>query len=127
MYKRQVFIIPFIIMFAIFMVYPIFDSFYMTFFKIDGFETSFVGLNNYKRLFTDSLVWKSLGNTFLYTCLLYTSCLRVRKGYACYSQRRSSQSPLPYHLIDKTRLTRRHDGGQTQPAGRYYHSFLSGT
>lgn len=62
-----VFIIPFIIMFAIFMVYPIFDSFYMTFFKIDGFETSFVGLNNYKRLFTDSLVWKSLGNTFLYT------------------------------------------------------------
>ena len=41
-----VFIIPFIIMFAIFMVYPIFDSFYMTFFKIDGFECIFLRNNS---------------------------------------------------------------------------------
>jgi lactose/L-arabinose transport system permease protein len=58
-----IFLSPFIIVFAIFMVYPILDSLYLSFTSAQGSTSSWVGIENFKNVLTDSLFWKSLGNT----------------------------------------------------------------
>lgn len=64
------FLSPFMILFAVFLIFPIFYSFYLSFFgsptdySLSNLE--FVGLDNYKRIFTDFQFWWSLGVTSLY-------------------------------------------------------------
>lgn len=64
------FLSPFIVLFAVFMVFPIFYSFYLSFFgsptdfSLGNLE--FVGLGNYVRIFTDFQFWWSLMVTALY-------------------------------------------------------------
>lgn len=55
-----------IIFFLIFMLYPVIDSFILSFQKCKGLVREFNGLGNYKRMLSDKLFWKSLGNTFIY-------------------------------------------------------------
>lgn len=59
------FILPTILLFLAFTVYPVIDSFIMSFQTEDKGEMSFVGLDNYIRLFNDDLFYKSLYNTFV--------------------------------------------------------------
>lgn len=59
------FILPAILLFLAFTVYPVIDSFIMSFQTEDKGEMSFVGFDNYIRLFKDDLFYKSLYNTFL--------------------------------------------------------------
>lgn len=61
-----IFILPFFLLFAIFMLYPIIYSLVLSFNSWTAGEMTFVGLDNYKQLFTDSLFWKSLKNTGIY-------------------------------------------------------------
>ena len=61
------FVVPFLLFFSAFMIYPMIDSFYLTFNRIEGLNTRFVGLDNYVRLINDTLMWRTLGNTFLFT------------------------------------------------------------
>ncbi len=61
-----VFISPFYILFAIFGVFPILFSLYLSFNMWDGMSAMrFVGIGNYKYVLTDPLFWKSLSNTFI--------------------------------------------------------------
>lgn len=64
------FLSPFIILFAIFMVFPIFYSFYLSFFgtptDFSLTNLEFVGLGNYYRIMTDIRFWWSLFVTVLY-------------------------------------------------------------
>lgn len=58
------FIMPFIIVFLIFSVYPVLRTFYLSFMNYKGYgEETFVGLDNYIRVFKDQYFWKSLLNT----------------------------------------------------------------
>ncbi len=58
---------PYIIYFAIFILFPVFFSVYLTFQKWDIISPMhFIGLGNYKRLFQDSFFLKSLINTFIF-------------------------------------------------------------
>ena len=58
------FILPFIIVFVIFSIYPILRTLYLSFTNFNGFtDPQFVGINNYKRLFSDSIFWTAFGNT----------------------------------------------------------------
>lgn len=58
-----IFISPFYILFAIFSVYPIIFSIYLSFTKWKGFGPKvFVGLANYKRLLGDYIFWQSIRN-----------------------------------------------------------------
>ncbi len=57
---------PFLIIFLVFTLFPVMWSMYISFFswKLIGAK-EFIGLQNYKWLFTDDpLFWKSVGNTF---------------------------------------------------------------
>ncbi|OZU88270.1 sugar ABC transporter permease [Virgibacillus indicus] len=63
-----IFIAPNIIVFMVFMIIPILFTFYigMTEWSILG-TPEFTGLNNYERMFSDPVFWRSLVNTFYYT------------------------------------------------------------
>ncbi len=60
------FIAPVVIVFAIFMVYPILRSLYLSFFELTSGEYVFVGLKNYQKLFRDKIFYKALFNTCVF-------------------------------------------------------------
>lgn len=61
-----VFLAPMIIMFLVFMAYPIIDSLRLSFHDFEGGVYRFVGLENYIVMLKDPIFWKSLGNTIIY-------------------------------------------------------------
>jgi multiple sugar transport system permease protein len=64
------FIAPWLLGFLLFVFFPIAFSFYLTFTEYNVITPpKFVGMNNYVQLMNDSLFWKSLSNTAVYTFL----------------------------------------------------------
>jgi len=58
------FIAPFFLLFAVFGLYPLLFSLYLSFVKWDGLTPMhWVGLGNFRRMFEDDLLWRSLQNT----------------------------------------------------------------
>lgn len=61
------FILPAFVGTVIFIIIPVFCSFSLSFFDWDLLnEMKFVGLDNYKSIFTDKLFWQMLKTTFVY-------------------------------------------------------------
>jgi len=59
-----IFIIPFVVVFAIFSVYPVLRTLYLSFTNYKGFGSPvFIGLKNYIRVFGDKFFWISFLNT----------------------------------------------------------------
>ncbi len=57
------FLAPFLIVFIVFMIYPILDALYLSFTSATGSEVpEWVGLSNFKNVMTDSVFWESLFN-----------------------------------------------------------------
>ena len=68
--RGYLFILPFLIVFLVFSIYPILRTLYLSFTNFDGFtDPQFVGIDNYKRLFGDSIFWSAFGNT-LKICII---------------------------------------------------------
>lgn len=63
-----VFLLPWLMTFAVFSLYPLLDSFWISFTRYNPIQgpPHFIGLDNYRRLLADPLFWKSLGNTLLF-------------------------------------------------------------
>lgn len=57
---------PTIVIFGLFMIYPVVYSFYLSFMEFSGGTYTFVGLQNYIELFKDPVFYKALFNTFFY-------------------------------------------------------------
>lgn len=58
------FIAPFLIVFLTFSIYPVLRTLYLSFTDYSGFNMpTWTGLTNYKRVFTDQLLWEAFGNT----------------------------------------------------------------
>lgn len=58
------FVLPFVIVFSIFSVYPVLRTFYLSFTNYRGFgEPKWTALDNYVRVLTDEYFWNSLWNT----------------------------------------------------------------
>ncbi|WP_100486990.1 carbohydrate ABC transporter permease [Sporolactobacillus pectinivorans] len=73
-----VFIIPSLVIFAVFLIWPVFYTFYLSFLNWNMISPTkqFVGLNNYVSLFQDPITYKILINTFIYLgILLILNCL----------------------------------------------------
>jgi len=58
------FVAPALILFAVFMAYPILSSLYLVTRKWKGATDSFVGLGNFIRMMHDNQFWHALGNNF---------------------------------------------------------------
>ncbi|MFA0441962.1 carbohydrate ABC transporter permease [Vibrio sp. 10N.222.51.C12] len=70
-----VFMLPWVLFFTVFLVYPLFLSFESSFLSINILnpeETKFVGLGNWKAVFVDYLFWKSLFNV-LFNQVIFVS------------------------------------------------------
>lgn len=60
-----VFISPFFLVFAVFGLYPVIYTIYLSFYKWDGLAPSvFIGIKNFHRLLTDKVFFLSVWNTF---------------------------------------------------------------
>jgi len=61
------FILPFIVVYAIFSLYPTFYTFFLAFTDAGGLRRTIniVGLDNFVRLVNDTQFWRALGNTFI--------------------------------------------------------------
>ncbi len=61
------FLLPAIILFLIFVIYPIFRSLYFSMYDWNGLgpATDFIGLDNFKRILTDKIFQKAVINNFL--------------------------------------------------------------
>lgn len=70
--KGMAFLLPSIILFSVFLFYPMFRTIYLSFFltKANGDPTVFVGLQNYITMFSSPIFLKSMKSTFLF--VLYT-------------------------------------------------------
>ncbi|MFS0820274.1 carbohydrate ABC transporter permease [Bacillus sp. 1P02SD] len=75
--KGILFLLPSIVLFSVFVFYPLFKTMYLSFFLTDakGATTVFVGLENYLYMFSDPIFLKSFKNTFLF--VLYTVPITV--------------------------------------------------
>lgn len=61
-----IFCIPFLIIFAVFQLYPVIYSFYISLLFQENIKTfRFVGFSNYMDLFKDKVFWKSVANTWV--------------------------------------------------------------
>jgi len=59
-----VMVLPFVIVFLMFSVYPVLRTLQLSFTDYKGYgEMNFTGLTNYARVLTDKFFWKALGNT----------------------------------------------------------------
>lgn len=65
-YTGYLFIAPQILIMLIFIIYPILKGFKMSLFEIYGTESEFVGLQNFKILFSDPVFMKSVFNTLFF-------------------------------------------------------------
>jgi multiple sugar transport system permease protein len=65
------FALPFLILFIIFTLYPIFRGFWISLhnWELVGTNIQFVGLSNYQRLLNDKLFWSSLEHTIVFVIL----------------------------------------------------------
>lgn len=67
-----VYITPFVVLLAVFTIYPIFASLGYTLYQWDGIGApdAFVGLGNFRQVIHDPIFWRSFGHTFWYTAVL---------------------------------------------------------
>ena len=70
-----VFVLPFLLSFSIFWIYPFFSAIQMSFQNILPGQITWVGLENYKNLFRDTVFYTAIGNSFLY--MLFTIVLLI--------------------------------------------------
>jgi ABC-type sugar transport system permease subunit len=77
------FVLPFVILFVCFMLYPLARSLVLSFEKTSGARQAYaVGWENYRFLFRDLLFWLAVGNTFLYALLFLPIQLVASLGLA---------------------------------------------
>lgn len=66
-----VFIAPLLLGLIIFYIYPFIQSFFYSFTDINSFnQAKFVGLDNYKKMFSDPQLWQSTWNTIRYALIV---------------------------------------------------------
>ena len=58
------FVLPFVVVFLIFSVYPVLRTLYLSFMNYKGYgEATWAGISNYTRVLTDKFFWQALWNT----------------------------------------------------------------
>ncbi|MEF3303114.1 carbohydrate ABC transporter permease [Paenibacillus sp. GYB003] len=67
------FVLPMLLFFVAFVVYPILSSVWSSLYAFDYAGYTFAGLDNYKQLLGDSLFWKAVWNTLVFVLYLVPS------------------------------------------------------
>lgn len=82
-WSNAVWVLPFLIVFAALLVYPLVSGMYMSLTKGDMFSAPrFVGLANYERLFKDKIFLRSIWNTIVFTVMTVPAFVVIGLGLA---------------------------------------------
>lgn len=84
-YVPYCFILPGLILYTLWMVYPLFYQFYISFFDwniMPGQVSEFVGLQNYQTAFADTKFWMALQNTLQYAVVTVIGQMLLGLGIA---------------------------------------------
>ena len=81
------FILPALVMFTVFVVYPFIQGFPMSFTKWDGMSPNktFVGLSNYLRIFKDVNVINATKNTLVFTAITMVCSNFFVHAFLCHT------------------------------------------
>ncbi|MEM7145779.1 MAG: sugar ABC transporter permease [Verrucomicrobiota bacterium] len=94
------FIGPFVVVFAIFVVYPLFQSLVLSFQQTYGPQTSvFVGTKNFADLAGDPAFWTALRNTFVYAAASVLIQLPLSLGLAMLLNRPQVKGRAVFRLV----------------------------
>lgn len=94
------FLAPFLIIFAVFMAYPLVNSIFLAFLQTYGPGYSqYVGLDNFKNMAADPDFWKALSNTFVYTVGSVLIQLPLALGLALILNRPDVRGRALFRLI----------------------------
>lgn len=78
-----VFVIPFILSFILFWIYPLFSTVKMSFQSIEIGNVEWIGLKNYSKLLRDTAFHTAIGNSFLYMLLTLALLIPFPMAFAC--------------------------------------------
>ena len=70
-----IFVLPFVLSFCLFWIYPFFNAVYMSFRNITALESTFTGLDNYRKMLKDTVFFKAVQNSFTY--MIWTLILLI--------------------------------------------------
>jgi multiple sugar transport system permease protein len=77
------FLTPNLLLLAVFVLVPLAGSLAISLQRTNGFGAgTFIGLDNYRRLFTDPLFWRSTANTLLFTVIVTPASMALGLGIA---------------------------------------------
>jgi len=64
-------ILPAVVLYSIFVIYPMIRGLYVSFFRWDGLsDMKWIGLNNYRFVFKDEIFWSAMKNTLLFALVV---------------------------------------------------------
>lgn len=78
-----IFILPFVLMFLIFFLYPIVNTCIMSFQKVLPGQTTFIHFDNYTKLFHDKVFYKAVLNSVVYMILTLVLLIPIPMLLAC--------------------------------------------
>jgi ABC-type sugar transport system permease subunit len=82
-YAPYLFVAPFVVLFCVFLLYPLISSISLSLHKAAGpANIRWVGLNNYRFLFADSYFWIAVGNTMAYAAVFLPLQIAMSLGLA---------------------------------------------
>ena len=87
------FILPFLIIFCVFFIYPMASTIVMSFQDVKPGMTEWVGLANFQRLFGDKVFFKALGNSFLYMVLTLVLLIPFPMMFDCMINSKLMKAP----------------------------------
>jgi sn-glycerol 3-phosphate transport system permease protein len=90
------FLTPSLLVFSIFLFYPLFQTIYLSFHTTNprGKVVDFVGFDNFKEIFTSELFYKSLEVTGLFTLLTVPTCIVIALLLAALTHNRLKGMPI---------------------------------
>lgn len=88
-----IFILPFLVIFCCFFIYPMISTVVMSFQDVKPGVTEWVGLANFERLFGDKVFFKALGNSFLYMVLTLVLLIPFPMLFACMINSKLMKAP----------------------------------
>ena len=94
-----IFVLPFLIIFLVFFVYPICSTIVMSFQSVNISDIQFVGLENYRKLFNCSTFPVAIRNSLIYTVLTLLLLIPFPMFFACMLNSKSLRGSNLFRAI----------------------------